>query len=157
MGKRRSFSWTLLVGLLLALHLCVVLAQGAGRAVIKRGVIADDLYVAGGKVDILAEVKGDVIAAGGRVSVGQLVEGDVMVAGGSVTVTGQVLDDVRATGGAVTIDGDIGGDVVVSGGSVSLTPETHVSGRTWLAGGEVVIQGTLDQDHVPKANFQIAS
>ncbi len=89
MGKRRSFSWTLLVGLLLALHLCVVLAQGAGRAVIKRGVIADDLYVAGGKVDILAEVKGDVIAAGGRVSVGQLVEGDVMVASGSVTVTGQ--------------------------------------------------------------------
>lgn len=132
-----------LFGLLLALDVAPVTAQEAGKTVVKRGVISEDLYVAGGRVDILAEVAGDVIAAGGRVTIGQVVTGDVIVIGGDVAVTGQVLDDVRAAGGIVTINGKISGDVIAAGGSVSVTPETTVGGKAWLAGVDVEVRGTI--------------
>lgn len=142
MGVRVSRR-VLLLALLAALHPASVPAQEAGETVVKRGVIADDLYLAGGDVDVLGEVSGDVVAAGGRVVVGRLVRGDVIVLGGSVDVTGRVLDDVRAAGGAVTIDGEVAGDAIAAGARVRLTPETKVRGRAWLAGGEVDVSGSV--------------
>lgn len=145
MRKPWSLRWALLLGLLMALSPSL-LAQEVGKTVVKQGVIAGDLYVAGGRVALLADVDGDVIAAGGHVSIDQLVKGDVIVAGGLVDVRGQVLDDVRAAGGSVTIDGWIGGDTIAAGGSVSLAPETRVSGRAWLAGGNVEVAGSIGKE-----------
>ncbi|MFQ5899296.1 MAG: hypothetical protein ACE5JN_13780 [Candidatus Methylomirabilia bacterium] len=136
----------LLLAFLMALNPSVASAQEAGKTIVKRGVITEDLYVAGVRLDILAEVDGDVIAAGGRASIGQLVKGDVLVIAGDVTVTGQVLDDVRAMGGAVAISGEIGGDVIAAGGSVSIPAETKVGGRTWLAGRTVEIRGRIGRE-----------
>lgn len=119
-------------------------AQEAGLSVLKRGAIAEDLYVAGGRVDVLAEVDGDVVAGGGRVAVGRRVTGDVMAAGGDVTITGDVLDDVRAAGGLVTLQARIAGDALVVGGSISVLPETVVMGKARLAGGAVEVRGRID-------------
>lgn len=146
MATQRSSRWVLLVGFLIAFHPCAILAQEAGRSVVKRGVIAEDLYVAGGKVDILAEVDGDVVAVGGRMSIGQLVQGDVVVAGGAVSVKGQVLDDVRVAGGTVTIGAHVGGDVVAVAGDLSLLPESDVAGKAWLTGGTIEIGGSIGKE-----------
>lgn len=118
-----------------------VRAQEAGGTLVKRGTFADDLYLAGSRIDVLADVDGDVVAAGGRVSVGQVVRGDVVAAGGQVTVAGEMRDDVRVVGGAVDLAADVGGDAVAAGGSVSVTPETRVQGRAMFAGGEVDVRG----------------
>jgi cytoskeletal protein CcmA (bactofilin family) len=133
----------LALGLMLALGPSTLSAQEAGPTILKRGVIAEDVYASGGRVDILAEVDGDVVAAGGRVSVGRLVKGDVIAAGGDVSIAGKVLDDVRAAGGLVTIDAHIAGDAVAAGGSVSLRPESQVDGKAWLVGGDIEVHGTV--------------
>jgi len=119
------------------------LAQEAGRTVVERGTVREDLYLAGGRVDVLATVEGDVVAAGGRVRLGRDVRGDVLAAGGDVTVEGRVADDVRVAGGLVTLRAEVGGDVTAVGGSVTLPPEATVRGKAWLAGGEVDARGRV--------------
>jgi hypothetical protein len=118
-------------------------AQETGGSIFRRGEVADDLYVAGGRIDLAATVQGDVVAAGGRLSLGDWVRGDVLAAGGDVTVGGQVLDDVRVAGGLVAVRANVGGDVTAVGGAVSIAPEARIGGRAWLAGGEVDVQGRV--------------
>lgn len=143
MNFSRQTRWISLVGLILALEPAGAMGQEVGGTVLKRGAFAEDLYVAGGRVDVLASVEGDVIAAGGRVTIGRLIRGDVIAAGGEVTVAGEVLDDVRLVGGLVALDGRIGGDTVAAGGSVRLSPEARVAGRAFLAGADVEVRGAI--------------
>jgi cytoskeletal protein CcmA (bactofilin family) len=103
--------------------------------------LSEDLYAAGGEVDIGADLQGDLVAAGGRVRVRQRVQGDVTATGGEVTVLGEVQDDVRAAGGEVSLEGAIGGDAVAAGGRVVLRPGARVAGSAWLAGGTVEVGG----------------
>ena len=118
-------------------------AQEVAGALVKRGVLAGNLYLAGSRIDMRADVDGDVVATGGRVSVGNVVRGDVLAAGGLVTVAGEVRDDVRVAGGAVEMTATIAGDALAAGGSVSIAPETHIGRRAWFAGGEVDVRGRV--------------
>lgn len=118
-------------------------AQQVGETVTKRGTILEDIYLAGGTVDVSADVHGDVTAAGGRVLIGQRVTGDILAAGGTVDIGGDVLDDVRAAGGTVMLHGHVGGDAIVAGGTVLLGPEATVDGRAWLGGGDIQIAGRV--------------
>lgn len=126
------------LGLVLAFP---VWAQLAEERVTLRGDVSQDVYAAGGTVDIRARAAGDVVAAGGDVTVGEQVEGDVIAAGGTVTVGGQVADDVRAAGGTVAVDAQVGDHLVAAGGHVRLAPGGDVSGWAWLAGGDVEVAG----------------
>lgn len=143
-GKNVRF--LLLFGGLICLPAYLLLAQDVGERVIKRGVIAEDIYVAGSEVHILADVEGDVTTAGGVVEIGEIVRGDVIAAGGTVTISANVGDDVRAAGGEVTVTGNIGDDAIVAGGSVTLAPEVSVGGRAWIAGGELTISGRIGEE-----------
>jgi cytoskeletal protein CcmA (bactofilin family) len=140
------------VAAILALLLCaavllgVASAQDAGESVLKRGEIPEDLYAAGGTVDIDARVDGDVVAAGGELRVAGSVTGDVMMAGGRLDLRAEVLDDARLAGGRITIDAPIGDYLVVAGGDVEVFPGTRVAGPAWLAGGKLVIAGELDDE-----------
>jgi cytoskeletal protein CcmA (bactofilin family) len=118
-------------------------AQEANEVIIKQEPVAEDLYLAGGRVQVLGEVGGDVVAAGGTISIERQVKQDVIAAGGSIAIRAPVLDDVRAAGGEVMLSGEIGGDAVVAGGHVSLIEGSAVRGRAWLAGGDVEIAGTV--------------
>jgi cytoskeletal protein CcmA (bactofilin family) len=118
-------------------------AQQVGRTVVKRGTIAEDVYLGGGTVDLRADVTGDVVAAGGRVIIEQRVSGDVMAAGGMVDISADVLDDVRAAGGTVALRGAVTGDAVAAGGTVELGGGATVGGRAWLGGGEVAVAGRV--------------
>ncbi|GJM05898.1 MAG: hypothetical protein DHS20C09_18940 [marine bacterium B5-7] len=121
--------------------------QDAGETVLKRGQISEDLYVAGGRVDVLAEViDGDVIAAGGRVAIDSQVTGDVIAAGGSVTVHNRVDDDVRLAGGEVIINAAVGDGAVAVGGIVLLAPNATVGGKAMFSGGRVELAGQVRGD-----------
>lgn len=107
---------------------------------------AEDLYMAGGRVEVLADVAGDAVVAGGTVTVTRPVHGDVLVAAGMATLTGDVGDDIRAAGGSVTITGSVGGDVIAAGGTVTLGSNSTISGRAWLSGGSVHIGSHVIRD-----------
>ncbi|MBL27930.1 MAG: hypothetical protein CMM50_10335 [Rhodospirillaceae bacterium] len=134
------------VAAVLALVLAVAgnaAAQEAGFSVLRTGTIDDDVYLAGGRVDLSADVAGDAIAGGWRVRLGDDIRGDVFAAGGVVTVTGKVADDARLAGGEVEVEAEIGDDLVAAGGQVTVLPGSEVGGTTHLAGGHVDMAGTL--------------
>jgi hypothetical protein len=135
-----------LLFVLLCAPLSPLPAQEAGEAVRIEGALAEDIYAAGGTVDVLATVEGDVVVAGGRVTVGERVSGDVMAAGGAVSVHARVGDDVRLAGGDVRISGSVGDDAIAAGGNVALTPEGSVNGRAWFSGGCVDVAGTVGRE-----------
>jgi hypothetical protein len=138
-----TFAWPWLLGVSLVAQAPPAAGQDAGRTVIERRTLHEDLYLTGSQVDVRATVDGDVVAAGGRVRVGDVVKGDVLAAGGDVTIEGRVADDVRVAGGLVTLRATIGGDVTAAGGSVSLAPEAVVDGKAWLAGSEIDVRGRI--------------
>lgn len=132
--------------LLLSVACWPAAAQEAGDNIVKRGRIAQDLYLAGGTVEVLANVDGDVVAAGGQVSIDNGVSGDVMAAGGTVAVRGRVADDVRLAGGNVTISGAVGDDAIAAGGNVLLARGATVGGRAWFGGNSVNVAGKVEEE-----------
>ena len=149
---RRRVGWLirifrlLLPALLLLFPASALLAQDIGESVTRRGTVQEDIYLAGGNVNVAATAEADVVAAGGNVTVGDDIKGDALLAGGSVTLHGKVHDDVRAAGGTVTVDADVGDDAVVAGGNVTLAPTSRVGGRAWLAGGNLDIGGHIGKE-----------
>ena len=142
----KSYFYRCLVFTLLCTALLPLRAQETGESVRLQGVIAEDVYAAGGTVDVLAKVEGDVVAAGGRVAIGESVSGDVMAAGGSVEVNADVGDDVRLAGGDVRIGGTVGDDAIAAGGNVVLLPDSKVGGRAWLSGGRIEVAGVIGKE-----------
>ncbi len=110
----------------------------------------EDLYVAAGKLDLVADVNGDLIVAGGEIISDASVKQDLMAAGGKITVTNDVADDLRAAGGDILINAVIGGDLIVFGGNIILGKEAVVMGDILIKGGNVEINnmhmGNLDVD-----------
>lgn len=138
--RRTRHCFALAVALLVP---AVVHAQGTGETVIERGTVLHDEYLAGGNVDVDAEILGDLVAAGGRMDVNGRVAGDLTAAAGRLDVRADVGDDARLAGGSVTVDGRVGDHIAVAGGSVELRPGIQVGGRAWLAGGTVTVAGRL--------------
>ena len=112
----------------------------------KSGAVADDIYIAGGTVDISGDVKGDGMFAGGEVSVLGDVTEDATVAGGTVRILGSVGDDMRIVGGNITVSSDVGGDMVVAGGMVRVLSDSRVGEDAIIAGGAVIMSGKIDGD-----------
>jgi hypothetical protein len=63
-----------------------------------------------------------------------------------VALTARADDDVRMAAGEVTVNAPVNGDLTVAGGDVVIGPHTHVSGRSWLTGKTVRIDGLLDRE-----------
>lgn len=136
-------SIALLIAALLPAHAG---AQDFGHVVSKHGAVNDDLYLAGGQVDLYASVDGDVVVAGGQLHLEGDISADVIAAGGRIELRGNVMDDARVAGGDLRISGRIGDDLVAAGGRIHLSPVSHIGGRAWLSGGEVRIDGVVDDE-----------
>lgn len=104
---------------------------------------SDDLYIAGGTVNIIQEVRGDLIVAGGQVTIDGSVSQDVIVVGGKVVINGNVGDDLRVAGGQVEVNKKINGDLLVFGGTGTLGKEGLVGGDVVMAGGSFDIKGEV--------------
>ena len=121
-------------------------AQEVGELVIKRGVVDDDLYLAGGQVDLYATVNGDVVVAGGQLNLEGDIKADVTAAGGSISLRGSVGDDARLAGGELRVAARVGDDLVAAGGRIHLSPVASIGGRAWLSGGDIRIDGQVTDE-----------
>jgi cytoskeletal protein CcmA (bactofilin family) len=117
--------------------------QQVGETVVQAGEVDDDLYVAGGRLDILAEVDGDVLASGGRINIDSEISGDLLAIGGEIRVHGRIDDDLRLVGGRLELNATVADDATAAGGEVLLAPGARVGGDVLLSGGRVVIAGRV--------------
>ena len=145
-GLQRFFLLLTVVCLGSALFAAPATAQDAGHHVIKRGAVDDDLYLAGGQVDLYANVAGDAVVAGGQLHLEGDIGADVIAAGGSIDLRGAVGDDARLAGGDLRVSGRIGDDLVAAGGRIHLSPVAAVGGRAWVSAGEVRIDGEVSDE-----------
>jgi hypothetical protein len=108
------------------------------------GAIDDDLYIAGGNIEVMGAVLGDLTAAGGNLYAKGKISQDVQLAGGHLRIEGQIGDDLRAAGGMLYVNGIVNGDAFLAGGHVTVGPEAVLKRGVWIAGNEVRILGSMD-------------
>ncbi len=106
----------------------------------------EDLYLAGRSINILSPVTGDAVVAGQRINLAQPVSEDVIAAGERVNINADIGDDFRAAGRIINLDAAIGDDAILAGESVTLSPDSRVSGRAWIAGRSVELAGQIDAE-----------
>jgi cytoskeletal protein CcmA (bactofilin family) len=106
----------------------------------------DNYYAAGNRVIISTPMPADVLVAGREVDIKQPIAGDVLAAGWRFELTATAEDDLRVAGSEIVVDAPVNGDVTIAGGSVRLGPEAHVSGRSWITGRSVQIDGVLERE-----------
>lgn len=121
-------------------------AQQAGEHVSVSGIIDDDLYLAGGQVDLYASVAGDVVVAGGQLNLEGNVRADVTAAGGDIELRGTVADDARIVGGNLRVLAKINDDLVAAGGRIQVASTADIGGSAWLAAGDVLVDGKIGEE-----------
>ncbi len=157
MRTHKNIITILAVSLMLLLPSSAFAMPESGEMVTQRGTVNDDYYAAGGTVDINALISGDVVVAGGELFIGHHIKGDVIAAGGSVNLRGDIQDDVRVAGGDILIDANIGDDLIASGGRINVSSSSAVAGEAWLAGGDVNIAGTVNNNvHIGAGSVRIS-
>lgn len=106
--------------------------------------VSDDLYIASGNATVLGAAEQDVLAVAGNVLLSGATGADAHALGGTVQVLGSVGDDARIVGGQVSVGDRVGGDLVVAGGQVQVFTNSAVDGNAIIAGGRVVLDGTVN-------------
>ncbi|MCZ7393015.1 MAG: polymer-forming cytoskeletal protein [Candidatus Methanoperedens sp.] len=115
--------------------------------------IEDDIFAAGGAIDINAPVDG-VVIAGGTININAPVNGDVFVAGGQVSVNSNVKGKIVAAGGNIDIRGNAR-NVVLAGGNVNIHSTAVISRDAVISGGSVNNAGRINGNLTVRAeNFQ---
>ncbi len=114
-----------------------------GQTVVFSERLEDDLYIAGGTVDVTGTVDGDVVAAGGTVTLSGPASGGILAAGGTVRITSAIGRSLRAAAGDLTVGGRIDADAVLAGGSVTIDQAAQVGRDLVAAGGNVRVLGSI--------------
>ncbi len=122
--------------------------------------INDNLYTAGGKVDILGNIVGDLVLAGGELMVSGNVSDNAMIAGGNIEMNGTfgndlivvwgdirikspVSGDIKAAGWNIVLESSASGDVNIWGWSVRITKGVIIGWDLGVAWGSIVINGLV--------------
>lgn len=145
MGKKIIFISMLLLVAALPVSAAEV-AAGEEYFLSEGQIIEGNLYTAAGYVDISGTVEGDLITVGGSVIITGEIQEDLIAAGGDVDIWGNVGGDLRVAGGNVMIGGDVGGDLLIAGGMVQIRPNVTVNGDVIMAGGAIVMAGSIQGD-----------
>ncbi|MCX9024950.1 MAG: hypothetical protein OIN85_02505 [Candidatus Methanoperedens sp.] len=115
--------------------------------------IEDDVFAAGGTIDINAPVDG-VVIAGGNININAPVNGDVFVAGGQISINSDVKGKIVAAGGNIDIKGNAK-NVVIAGGNVNIHSTAVISRDAVISGGNVNNAGKVNGNLTVRAkNFQ---
>jgi hypothetical protein len=115
--------------------------------------IEDDVFAAGGAIDINAPVDG-VVIAGGNININAPVNGDVFVVGGQISVNSDVKGKIVAAGGNIDIKGNAR-NVVIAGGNVNIFSTAVISRDAVISGGSVNNAGRVNGNLTVRAeNFQ---
>ena len=142
----RTVSFRFLVLLVLVAGATPAPGQEAALHLVKTGTSAEDLYLAGARVEFRGEADGDLAAAARSLSIEGLVRGDVAGGAGSVFVAGRVLDDVRVAGQLVVLAGEVGDGFLAAGEVVRITGPSRVGGSAWILGRRVDVSGRVRRE-----------
>ncbi|MFH1012469.1 MAG: polymer-forming cytoskeletal protein [Candidatus Peregrinibacteria bacterium] len=118
----------------------------SGEKVFLTDTVNDDLYAAGGLVQIDGDVNGDLTLGGGKIMVDAKISQDLNVGGGNISVKGEIGDDLRLGGGNVQIDAIVKDDVLVGGGDLEFGKTSFVGGDLTFASGNLTLRGVINGD-----------
>ena len=118
----------------------------AGEAVtVRSGEVREgDLYAAGEAVRIDGRLNGDLVAASRRVRVDGQVDGDLFAATGTVDLRGAVGDSIRVFAQSLYVDAAIDGDLLAAVEELVVTRNARIAGRVVAAASRVEIDGAVD-------------
>ena len=118
----------------------------AGEAVtVRSGEVREgDLYAAGEAVRIDGRLNGDLVAASRRVRVDGQVDGDLFAATGTVDLRGAVGDSIRVFAQSLYVDATIDGDLLAAVEELVVTRNARIAGRVVAAASRVEIDGAVD-------------
>jgi hypothetical protein len=111
--------------------------------------IEDDIFAAGGTIDINAPVDG-VVIAGGTVNINAPVNGDVFVAGGQISINSDVKGKIVAAGGNIDIKNNAK-NVVIAGGNINIHSTSVISRDAVISGGSVNNAGRVNRNLTVRA------
>lgn len=120
----------------------------AGGSVDLRAAVEGDLFAAGGWVELDVDVADNLIAAGAMLDAAGEVQGDLIVAGGILDLVAEVGDNLVAAGLVVTVDGPVGRKLFASAARLKLGRDARVLGDAWFAAGSADIGGVIEGDAV---------
>jgi len=105
--------------------------------------VADELFVAGGEVDIRSPVNSAMTVVGGDVSIRDAATDRAILSGGNVEFSGVINKNLIAAGGNVEVEDNtqVTGDVILAGGQVWFNG--GIGGDFIGAGGEVRLAGSV--------------
>jgi predicted acyltransferase (DUF342 family) len=103
--------------------------------------LGDDVFMAGGHLQMSEAIPGDAILAGGTISTSGAVRGDQVAAGGRLDLGSNVDGGLYAAGGRVLLEGKVGRNARIAGGDVEIGAEADVQGGVTVCGGRVEING----------------
>ena len=105
--------------------------------------LGDDVFMAGGHLQMPDAIAGDAILAGGTISTSGAVQGDEVATGGQLDLGGNIGGGLYAAGGRVRVDARVAHNARIAGGDVEVGPEADVQGGVTVAGGRVEINGRV--------------
>ena len=143
--KKTLFAALLLCSLLSPLsHAQAMTVRGGEQFMLPASeAMNDDLYVGAATLIINGNINGDLIGGGGNVTINGNISEDAIVGGGNLSLLGEVGDDVRMGAGSAVIGKNVKGDVLFAGGTLYILKDAIISGDIALAGGSIVIDGTV--------------
>lgn len=103
----------------------------------------DDMFMAGGTLNVYQPVTGDLIVVGGTIDVDAPVAGDALALGGNVRLGEGVGQSVYSAAGQLTVGGKVGRNLRVVGGQVKLGPKSEIVGNVSAAGGQLQLLGSV--------------
>lgn len=106
----------------------------------------ENYYAAGHRLELTAPVDGDAVVAGRHITLGQPIAGDVLAAGWTVALSARASDDVRVIGQEVSVTAPVEGDLTAAAADLRVGPPAQVSGRTWLTGDTVRLEGVFERE-----------
>ncbi len=108
--------------------------------------VNDNLYVAGGSVNVDGIVQKDFFSAGGSVALNGLVGEDMATVAGTVSLNGSVKGDARIIAGSLNVNGKIEGELLAAGGQLNIFPNAFVGRNVYSFGGNFSDEGSVNGD-----------
>lgn len=108
--------------------------------------VDDDLYIAGGTVDVDGVINGDLIVTGGNLNLNGDINGNLLAAGGQILLNGDVKNSARVGGGSAIIGGHIGKDLLIGSGNVNFLGESRVGRDLILGVGQARVDSSVGRN-----------
>jgi hypothetical protein len=131
-----------LLALLLIPSGVMALAAYSGDRVIVDVPVKDDVFAAGGTVDVNAPVD-SLTAAGGTITINAPIKGDVIAAGGTIVVNDRIGGKLIAAGGTVEVNADIGTNAMITAGKVNIHSGSTIGKDAAISAGDVINAGRI--------------